>query len=104
MNAPPQSSVSSWLSLRFNMLPSTSLGWFRAGIGFYNKKEFQYAIECLERAVELDPRNVGIQRMLYSCCIHSMTPHNIYVFSSVCHASIMHFRLWHEHALLSIVR
>lgn len=40
--------------------PSTSLGWFRCGVGFYNKKEFNFAIECFQKSIELDPLNVSI--------------------------------------------
>lgn len=53
-----QSSSEEWLLLRIGSLPRNSLGWFRCGVGFYNKKDYTKAIECFEKAVELDPMNV----------------------------------------------
>ena len=47
-----------WLLLRVGSLPRNSLGWFRCGVGFYNKKEFTKAIQCFEKSVLLDPLNV----------------------------------------------
>ncbi len=54
--APP--SADAWLLSRVGETPSTSLGWFRAGVGFYNKREFHFAIDCFQRSVHLDPLNV----------------------------------------------
>ena len=48
-----------WLMLRVGAAPRNSLGWFRCGIGFYNKKEYSKAIECFEKSVQLDPMNVN---------------------------------------------
>jgi tetratricopeptide (TPR) repeat protein len=48
-----------WLMLRVGSMPRTSLGWFRCGVGFYNKKEYTKAIECFEKSVALDPMNVN---------------------------------------------
>jgi hypothetical protein len=39
-------------------VPNSSLGWFRAGVGFHNKAKHNFAIECFEKAVEIDPKNV----------------------------------------------
>lgn len=50
--------VEEWLLLRVGSLPRNSLGWFRCGVGFYNKKEYAKAIECFDKSVELDPLNV----------------------------------------------
>ena len=44
---------------RFGKVPQTSLGWFRAGVGFYNKREYSMAIDCLKTAVDIDPNNVS---------------------------------------------
>ncbi|TPX34308.1 hypothetical protein SmJEL517_g02931 [Synchytrium microbalum] len=54
-NAQPSSEE--WLLLRVGTLPRNSLGWFRAGVGFYNKREYARSIECFERAIEMDPNN-----------------------------------------------
>ncbi|KAJ3025887.1 UNVERIFIED_CONTAM: hypothetical protein HDU68_006536, partial [Siphonaria sp. JEL0065] len=53
-----QNSSEEWLLLRIGVVPRNSLGWFRCGVGFYNKKEFTKAIECFEKSVELDPMNI----------------------------------------------
>lgn len=53
-----QSSSEEWLLLRVGSVPRNSLGWFRCGVGFYNKKEYVKAIECFEKSVALDPMNV----------------------------------------------
>lgn len=53
-----QNSTEEWLLSRVGALPRNSLGWFRCGVGFYNKKDYAKAIECFQRAVELDPLNV----------------------------------------------
>lgn len=52
-------SVHDFLLLRIGSEPKTSTGWFRAGVGFYNKKQFGWSIECFEKAVEADPMNVS---------------------------------------------
>ena len=51
-------SVEEWLLLRIGSMPKTSLGWFRCGVGFYNKKEYTKSIECFEKSVQMDPLNV----------------------------------------------
>jgi hypothetical protein len=51
-------SAEEWLLGRIGETPLTSLGWFRAGVGFYNKHEFNFSIECFQRAIDLDPINV----------------------------------------------
>ena len=55
---PSYTTAESWLLGRVGETPQTSLGWFRAGVGFYNKREFQFSIECFQRSVQLDPLNV----------------------------------------------
>ena len=52
------SGAEEWLLLRVGAAPRNSLGWFRCGVGFYNKKEYSKSIECFEKAVALDPMNV----------------------------------------------
>ena len=47
-----------WLFLRVGSVPRNSLGWFRCGVGFYNKKEYTRAIECFQKSIEQDPLNV----------------------------------------------
>jgi tetratricopeptide (TPR) repeat protein len=55
--APP--SADAWLLSRVGETPTSSLGWFRAGVGFFNKREFHFAIDCFQRSVHLDPLNVS---------------------------------------------
>ena len=57
-------SVDQWIKERVGMLPKTSLGWFRSGVGFFNKKHYVFAIECLEKAVELDPLNFNAYQVM----------------------------------------
>lgn len=60
-----KSTVKDWLMQQSNgLLPNTSIGWFRAGIGFYNKKFFGASIICLRYALEMDPRNYNAQQVL----------------------------------------
>jgi hypothetical protein len=59
------SSCEEWLLLRVGAVPRNSLGWFRCGVGFYNKKEYTKAIECFEKSVQLDPMNVIIFLLFY---------------------------------------
>ena len=56
-------STEEWLLLRIGSCPRNSLGWFRAGVGFYNKKEYVKAIECFEKSISLDPMNVNLHIM-----------------------------------------
>ncbi|RKP00161.1 hypothetical protein CXG81DRAFT_13568 [Caulochytrium protostelioides] len=46
-----------WLLTRVGALPKNSIGWFRCGVGFFNKHEYTRAIDCFERAVKMDPLN-----------------------------------------------
>jgi hypothetical protein len=55
--APP--SADAWLLSRVGETPTSSLGWFRAGVGFFNKREFHFAIDCFQRSVHIDPLNVS---------------------------------------------
>ena len=57
-NPVTSNSSEEWLLLRVGTLPRNSLGWFRCGVGFYNKKEYIRAIECFEKSIQLDPMNV----------------------------------------------
>ncbi len=49
--------------------PKTSVGWFRAGVGFYNKRRFEFAVECLQQAVQLDPLNYNAFQIMARACI-----------------------------------
>jgi len=66
---PPVTADAFALPFHFPQLPSTSLGWFRAGVGFFNKKQYEHAIECLERAVALDPKNFNAFQIMARACI-----------------------------------
>ncbi|KAG9393366.1 TPR repeat [Carpediemonas membranifera] len=61
--------VEEWLVLKFGMVPNTSLGWFRAGVGFYNKKRFTDAIACFRKAISLDKNNFNAYQILARACI-----------------------------------
>ncbi|KAK5672689.1 hypothetical protein BDV3_004553 [Batrachochytrium dendrobatidis] len=62
-------SCEEWLMLRVGAVPRNSLGWFRCGVGFYNKKEFTKAIECFEKSVQLDPMNYNAYQIMARACI-----------------------------------
>ena len=62
-------SAEAWIAMRVGISPKTSLGWFRAGVGFYNKKQFVYSIQCFEKAVELDPLNYNAYQIMARACI-----------------------------------
>jgi len=66
---PSYASAESWLLGRVGETPHTSLGWFRAGVGFYNKREFHFAIECFKRSVQLDPLNYNAFQIMARACI-----------------------------------
>ncbi|KAI9364000.1 hypothetical protein DFJ73DRAFT_772858 [Zopfochytrium polystomum] len=68
-NSRGQTSSEEWLLLRVGVLPRNSLGWFRSGVGFYNKKEYTKAIECFEKSVELDPMNYNAFQIMARACI-----------------------------------
>ena len=81
------SSAEEWLLARIGELPQTSLGWFRAGplfhwqfgltnlfvlhigVGFYNKREFNFSIECFKKATQLDPLNYNAYQIMARACI-----------------------------------
>ncbi|KAJ3093053.1 hypothetical protein HK102_010958 [Quaeritorhiza haematococci] len=63
------SSAEEWLLLRIGATPRNSLGWFRCGVGFYNKKEYSKAIECFEKSVALDPLNYNAFQIMARACI-----------------------------------
>jgi tetratricopeptide (TPR) repeat protein len=62
-------SAEAWLQGRVGETPQTSLGWFRAGVGFYNKREFHFSIECFQRSVQLDPLNYNAFQIMARACI-----------------------------------
>ena len=53
-----------WLRKLTGTLPTTSVGWFRAGVGFYRKRYHNPAVTCLEKAVALDPINYEAWQVL----------------------------------------
>eukprot|EP00163_Fabomonas_tropica_P033413 TRINITY_DN876_c0_g1_i2.p1 TRINITY_DN876_c0_g1~~TRINITY_DN876_c0_g1_i2.p1 ORF type:complete len:218 (-),score=56.35 TRINITY_DN876_c0_g1_i2:68-721(-) len=63
------SSAEEWLLLKFSVVPNSSVGWFRAGVGFYNKKQFAWSIECFHRSVQLDPLNYNAYQIMARACI-----------------------------------
>lgn len=58
-----------WLREKMGLAPKTSLGWFRAGVGFYNKQQHALAIDCFSRAVQLDPLNYNAFQVMARACI-----------------------------------
>eukprot|EP00833_Pecoramyces_ruminatium_P013950 jgi/Orpsp1_1/1187982/evm.model.d7180000061641.1 len=52
-----QTNAEEWLLMRVGLTPKNSIGWFRCGVGFYNKKEYTRSIECFEKSIEYDPLN-----------------------------------------------
>jgi tetratricopeptide (TPR) repeat protein len=63
------STAEAWLKARIGNVPSTSTGWFRAGVGFYNKREYAFAIQCFEKAIALDPQNYNAYQVMSRACI-----------------------------------
>jgi len=63
------SSAEAWLLSRVGETPSSSLGWFRAGVGFFNKREFHFAIDCLQKSVQIDPLNYNAFQIMARACI-----------------------------------
>eukprot|EP00514_Thraustochytrium_sp_LLF1b_P006222 CAMPEP_0184511652 /NCGR_PEP_ID=MMETSP0198_2-20121128/2463_1 /TAXON_ID=1112570 /ORGANISM="Thraustochytrium sp., Strain LLF1b" /LENGTH=130 /DNA_ID=CAMNT_0026901627 /DNA_START=32 /DNA_END=424 /DNA_ORIENTATION=+ len=59
-----QNDVKGWIKAKLGLLPRSSLGWFRAGVGFYNKRQHSFAIQCFERAVALDPHNYNAYQIM----------------------------------------
>jgi len=57
-----QTNAEEWLLMRVGLTPKNSIGWFRCGVGFYNKKEYTRSIECFEKSIEYDPLNVRRRR------------------------------------------
>eukprot|EP00741_Cyanophora_paradoxa_P017849 tig00021035_g17238.t1 len=62
-------SAEQFMLLRVGLTPTTSLGWFRAGVGFYNKREYNFAIECFQKSVALDPLNYNAFQIMARACI-----------------------------------
>jgi tetratricopeptide (TPR) repeat protein len=62
-------SAQEWLMVRIGETPKTSLGWFRAGVGFYNKKEFTFSIECFQNSIKIDPLNYNAYQIMARACI-----------------------------------
>ena len=90
-------SATAWLRQRFGMVclpqhccvfaltwqagraqvPSDATGWFRAGVGFYNKGWYHQAIECLRSAVRLDVEHVSTAQCLHAAPGHrTCSPHS----------------------------
>jgi tetratricopeptide (TPR) repeat protein len=63
------SSAEEWLTARVGEVPTTSLGWFRCGVGFYNKQKFNFAIECFNKSLEIDPLNYNAYQILARACM-----------------------------------
>ena len=61
--------VEGWMLAKIGTVPRNSLGWFRAGVGFYNKKEYVHSIECFEKAIALDPANYNAYQILARACV-----------------------------------
>lgn len=85
------SSSEEWLLLRVGSVPRNSLGWFRCGVGFYNKKEYIKAIECFEKSVQLDPMNVNLDD---SGDLRIFILTKVLTKFTLFQSSIMHFRSW----------
>ncbi|KXS19344.1 hypothetical protein M427DRAFT_29259 [Gonapodya prolifera JEL478] len=68
-SAGKQSNAEEWLLLRIGAVPRNSLGWFRCGVGFYNKKDYARAIDSFEKSVELDPLNYNAYQIMARACI-----------------------------------
>ena len=62
-------SAEEWLGVRIGQVPTTSVGWHRAGVGFHNKKKFQFAIECFKKSVGIDPLNYNAFQIMARACI-----------------------------------
>ena len=62
-------SAEAWLMAKIGDVPLTSLGWFRAGVGFYNKDEFNFSIECFDKSIEIDPLNYNAYQIMARACI-----------------------------------
>jgi len=58
-----------WIMQRIGQIPKTSLGWFRSGVGFYNKNQYVFAIQCFETAVKMDPKNYNAFQIMARACI-----------------------------------
>lgn len=58
-----------FLLSRVGSTPSSSIGWFRAGVAFYNKRHFKMAIDCFDKSVELDPMNYNAYQVMARACI-----------------------------------
>jgi tetratricopeptide (TPR) repeat protein len=58
-----------WLLEKVGTAPRNSIGWFRCGVGFYNKKEYLKSIECFEKSVKLDPMNYNSYQVMARACI-----------------------------------
>ena len=70
-------SAEAWLMTRIGDCPTTSLGWFRTGVGFYNKREFNFAIECFQKSIALDPANYNAYQIMARACIAVISGYTI---------------------------
>src|SRR6202012_3399926 len=57
------SNVSDYLMYSIHMLPTTSVGWLRAGIGFYNSGDHNFALDCFNESIKLDPMNYNVYQI-----------------------------------------
>ncbi|KAG4093601.1 hypothetical protein H8356DRAFT_1697629 [Neocallimastix lanati (nom. inval.)] len=64
-----QTNAEEWLLMRVGLTPKNSIGWFRCGVGFYNKKEYTRSIECFEKSIEYDPLNYNAFQIMARACI-----------------------------------
>jgi hypothetical protein len=64
-----QQSSDDWLLIRVGSVPKSSLGWFRCGVGFFNRKEFIKSIECFQKSLQLDPMNYNAYQIMARACI-----------------------------------
>ena len=60
----------SWIELKVGRTPTTSVGWFRSGVGFFNKRWYTPSIQCLQKAVEMDPLNYNAFQVLARAYLH----------------------------------
>eukprot|EP00002_Diphylleia_rotans_P011836 TRINITY_DN2329_c0_g1_i4.p1 TRINITY_DN2329_c0_g1~~TRINITY_DN2329_c0_g1_i4.p1 ORF type:complete len:118 (-),score=31.44 TRINITY_DN2329_c0_g1_i4:445-798(-) len=58
-----------WILLKTGKLPTTTLGWFRAGVAFYNKGKYDKCIECMKKSVQLDSMNYNAYQVMARACI-----------------------------------
>eukprot|EP00002_Diphylleia_rotans_P011837 TRINITY_DN2329_c0_g1_i5.p1 TRINITY_DN2329_c0_g1~~TRINITY_DN2329_c0_g1_i5.p1 ORF type:complete len:106 (-),score=15.84 TRINITY_DN2329_c0_g1_i5:113-430(-) len=70
-----------WILLKTGKLPTTTLGWFRAGVAFYNKGKYDKCIECMKKSVQLDSMNYNAYQVMARACIATNRKWCIYFHS-----------------------